>query len=78
MCFVFCLLNWALLISRAADFGLVKIDHRGKVVQFNEKPKGADLEAMVGTHETLNPLFLQLPFQGYISGFIIIQLYCSK
>nr|GMD05047.1 glucose-1-phosphate adenylyltransferase large subunit 1-like [Ipomoea batatas] len=32
--------------SRAVDFGLVKIDHRGKVVQFQEKPKGADLEAM--------------------------------
>ncbi|CAH9107115.1 unnamed protein product [Cuscuta epithymum] len=32
--------------SQAADFGLVKIDHRGKVVQFNEKPAGASLKEM--------------------------------
>ncbi|KAL5788683.1 hypothetical protein ACOSP7_005632 [Xanthoceras sorbifolium] len=32
--------------SRASDFGLVKFDSRGRVVQFAEKPKGADLKAM--------------------------------
>ncbi|XP_071930719.1 glucose-1-phosphate adenylyltransferase large subunit 1-like isoform X2 [Coffea arabica] len=32
--------------SRASEFGLVKIDSRGKVVQFSEKPKGSDLKAM--------------------------------
>ncbi|PHT92720.1 Glucose-1-phosphate adenylyltransferase large subunit, chloroplastic/amyloplastic [Capsicum annuum] len=32
--------------SRASDFGLVKIDSRGRVVQFAEKPKGFDLKAM--------------------------------
>lgn len=32
--------------SRASDYGLVKIDGRGQVVQFAEKPKGAALKAM--------------------------------
>ncbi|XP_009621409.1 glucose-1-phosphate adenylyltransferase large subunit 1 [Nicotiana tomentosiformis] len=32
--------------SRASDFGLVKIDSRGRVVQFAEKPKGFDLKTM--------------------------------
>ncbi|XP_022763239.1 glucose-1-phosphate adenylyltransferase large subunit 1-like [Durio zibethinus] len=32
--------------SRASDYGLVKIDGRGRIVQFAEKPKGADLKAM--------------------------------
>ncbi|KAM3695352.1 hypothetical protein ACB098_07G124600 [Castanea mollissima] len=32
--------------SRASDYGLVKIDGRGQIVQFAEKPKGADLKAM--------------------------------
>ncbi|KAG5624969.1 hypothetical protein H5410_010187 [Solanum commersonii] len=32
--------------SRASDFGLVKIDSRGRVVHFAEKPKGFDLKAM--------------------------------
>ncbi|XP_059647660.1 glucose-1-phosphate adenylyltransferase large subunit 1-like isoform X2 [Cornus florida] len=32
--------------SRASDFGLMKIDSRGQVIQFAEKPKGADLKAM--------------------------------
>lgn len=32
--------------SRASDFGLVKIDSNGRVVQFSEKPRGPDLEAM--------------------------------
>ncbi|KAJ8763544.1 hypothetical protein K2173_002427 [Erythroxylum novogranatense] len=32
--------------SRASDYGLVKIDNRGHVVHFAEKPKGAELRAM--------------------------------
>ncbi|CAK9142547.1 unnamed protein product [Ilex paraguariensis] len=32
--------------SRASDYGLVKIDSRGRVIQFAEKPKGANLKAM--------------------------------
>ncbi|KAF3435727.1 hypothetical protein FNV43_RR22819 [Rhamnella rubrinervis] len=32
--------------SRASDYGLVKIDSRGRIVHFAEKPKGADLKAM--------------------------------
>ncbi|XP_073286994.1 glucose-1-phosphate adenylyltransferase large subunit 1-like [Primulina huaijiensis] len=32
--------------SRASDFGLVKIDSRGRITQFAEKPWGADKKAM--------------------------------
>ncbi|GLU02885.1 hypothetical protein SLE2022_201180 [Rubroshorea leprosula] len=32
--------------SRASDYGLVKMDNRGQIIQFAEKPKGADLKAM--------------------------------
>nr|AAB38781.1 ADP-glucose pyrophosphorylase large subunit [Oryza sativa Japonica Group] len=35
--------------SRASDYGLVKFDHSGRVIQFLEKPEGADLESMVDT-----------------------------
>ena len=38
-----------LLFSRASDYGLVKVDGRGRINQFLEKPKGADLKAMVIT-----------------------------
>lgn len=33
--------------SRASDFGLMKIDSTGRVIQFAEKPKGSELKAMV-------------------------------
>ena len=33
--------------SRASDFGLMKIDNKGRVLFFSEKPKGEDLKAMV-------------------------------
>lgn len=33
--------------SRASDYGLMKIDDKGRVLYFNEKPRGADLESMV-------------------------------
>lgn len=32
---------------RASDFGLMKIDEKGRVISFSEKPKGDDLKAMV-------------------------------
>lgn len=32
--------------SRASDFGLMKIDNKGRVLSFSEKPKGANLKAM--------------------------------
>ncbi|XP_010254773.1 PREDICTED: glucose-1-phosphate adenylyltransferase large subunit 1-like isoform X1 [Nelumbo nucifera] len=32
--------------SRASDYGLMKIDNTGRIIQFLEKPKGADLKAM--------------------------------
>ncbi|KAG8492091.1 hypothetical protein CXB51_015744 [Gossypium anomalum] len=32
--------------SRASDFGLMKIDETGRIIQFAEKPKGKDLNAM--------------------------------
>ncbi|XP_027338894.1 glucose-1-phosphate adenylyltransferase large subunit 1, chloroplastic-like isoform X2 [Abrus precatorius] len=32
--------------SRASDFGLMKIDRKGRILSFSEKPKGEDLKAM--------------------------------
>ncbi|PIA52737.1 hypothetical protein AQUCO_01000538v1 [Aquilegia coerulea] len=32
--------------SRASDYGLMKIDHTGQIIEFSEKPKGANLKAM--------------------------------
>ncbi|MBA0768404.1 hypothetical protein Gotri_017206, partial [Gossypium trilobum] len=31
---------------RASDFGLMKIDNKGRILSFSEKPKGAELKAM--------------------------------
>lgn len=33
-------------VSRASDFGLMKIDNEGRVISFSEKPKGNELKAM--------------------------------
>lgn len=33
--------------SRASDYGLMKIDGKGRINSFNEKPKGDDLQCMV-------------------------------
>lgn len=33
--------------SRASDYGLMKIDETGQIIQFSEKPKGSDLKSMV-------------------------------
>lgn len=32
--------------SRASDFGLMKMDNKGKILSFSEKPRGVDLKAM--------------------------------
>ncbi|CAL1360019.1 unnamed protein product [Linum trigynum] len=32
--------------SRASNYGLAKLDSRGRAIQFAKKPKGADLKAM--------------------------------
>ncbi|KAK6245442.1 hypothetical protein QUC31_000234 [Theobroma cacao] len=32
--------------SRASDYGLMKIDETGRIIQFSEKPKGPNLKAM--------------------------------
>uniref|UniRef100_A0A2N9H9W3 glucose-1-phosphate adenylyltransferase n=1 Tax=Fagus sylvatica TaxID=28930 RepID=A0A2N9H9W3_FAGSY len=32
--------------SRASDFGLMKIDNKGRILSFSEKPKGEELKAM--------------------------------
>ncbi|KAL8490458.1 hypothetical protein ACS0TY_025598 [Phlomoides rotata] len=32
--------------SRASDYGLMKIDETGQIIQFSEKPKGSDLKSM--------------------------------
>ncbi|XAR57226.1 Glucose-1-phosphate adenylyltransferase [Bertholletia excelsa] len=32
--------------SRASDFGLMKMDSKGRILSFSEKPRGADLKAM--------------------------------
>ena len=45
-----CFLNKSLSVlhgRRASDFGLMKIDDKGRVISFSEKPKGDDLKAMV-------------------------------
>lgn len=40
-------LLFGLVCSHASDYGLMKIDDKGRVLYFNEKPKGADLKSMV-------------------------------
>lgn len=41
------------LCSRASDYGLVKLDSTGRIIQFSEKPDGADLTAMVNIEENI-------------------------
>ncbi|KAF3341744.1 glucose-1-phosphate adenylyltransferase large subunit [Carex littledalei] len=38
--------NFVVRFSRASDFGLMKIDNKGRVISFSKKPKGDDLKAM--------------------------------
>ncbi|KAL9269658.1 Glucose-1-phosphate adenylyltransferase large subunit 1-like protein [Drosera capensis] len=46
--------------SRASDYGLMKIDSTGRVSQFYEKPKSADLKAMASSYSDLLLTFLAL------------------
>jgi len=38
-------------VRRASDYGLMKIDNKGRVISFSEKPKGNDLKAQVFYHD---------------------------
>lgn len=53
-----CLMNLSVFLflhhSRASDFGLLKIDKSGQIVQFSEKPKGDHLKAMVSNQFLLS------------------------
>lgn len=46
-------LHLILFCSRASDYGLMKIDKMGRIIQFAEKPKGPALKQMVD-----GPIFL--------------------
>ncbi|XP_039685720.1 glucose-1-phosphate adenylyltransferase large subunit 1, chloroplastic [Medicago truncatula] len=41
---IFLVCQW--MTARASDFGLMKIDDKGRILSFSEKPKGAELKAM--------------------------------
>lgn len=41
------IISFHVFCSRASDYGLMKIDGTGRIIQFAEKPKGSDLKAMV-------------------------------
>ena len=49
-------------VSRASDFGLMKIDDTGRVISFSENPKGADLKAMVSRIDFFMVHAIQLTF----------------
>ena len=38
---------YSFLYSRASDYGYMKIDETGRIIQFAEKPKGSALKIMV-------------------------------
>lgn len=50
-----CIVNWLVTevalvdppCSRASEYGLVRVDKNGRITEFQEKPRGDDLEAMV-------------------------------
>ena len=48
--------HYQLSCSRASDYGLMKIDESGRILQFAEKPKGSNLKAMVNML-LFNPLW---------------------
>ncbi|KAI3441290.1 uncharacterized protein J3R85_002562 [Psidium guajava] len=54
--------------SRASDYGLVKIDSRGQIVQFSEKPKGPDLTAMQVDTTTLGLSPQEAAISPYIAS----------
>lgn len=54
--------------SRASDFGLMKIDDSGRVIDFSEKPKGAELERMQVDTSVLGLSPEQAKLQPYIAS----------
>ncbi|XP_044491094.1 glucose-1-phosphate adenylyltransferase large subunit 1-like [Mangifera indica] len=54
--------------SRASDYGLVKIDNRGRIVQFAEKPRGANLKAMQADTTVLGLLPQEAMKSPYIAS----------
>lgn len=54
--------------SRASDFGLMKIDHDGRVTDFSEKPKGDALKAMEVDTTILGLTKDQAKVQPYIAS----------
>ncbi|MBU7583336.1 MAG: glucose-1-phosphate adenylyltransferase [Nostoc sp. TH1S01] len=53
---------------RASDFGLMKIDHSGRVIDFSEKPKGEALKAMQVDTTVLGLTKEQAEQQPYIAS----------
>ncbi|HEY9706245.1 MAG TPA: glucose-1-phosphate adenylyltransferase [Allocoleopsis sp.] len=54
--------------KRASDFGLMKINDQGRVVDFSEKPKGYDLAAMRVDTTQLGLTYEQAQAQPYIAS----------
>nr|QYS25845.1 ADP-glucose 1-phosphatase III [Fritillaria thunbergii] len=55
-------------VSRASDYGLVKIDKAGRIIQFSEKPKGSDLEAMKSDTTSLRLSYQEAKKYPYIAS----------
>jgi glucose-1-phosphate adenylyltransferase len=54
--------------KRASDFGLMKIDDKGRIVDFSEKPKGEELKAMRVDTQSLGLTAEQAAEQPYIAS----------
>ncbi len=54
--------------KRASDFGLMKIDDKGRIVDFSEKPKGDELKAMRVDTKSLGLTAEQAAEQPYIAS----------
>jgi glucose-1-phosphate adenylyltransferase len=54
--------------KRASDFGLMKIDSNGRIVDFSEKPKGDELQAMRVDTQSLGLTAEQAAEQPYIAS----------
>jgi glucose-1-phosphate adenylyltransferase len=54
--------------KRASDFGLMKIDNQGRIVDFSEKPKGDELKAMRVDTQSLGLTAEQAAEQPYIAS----------
>jgi glucose-1-phosphate adenylyltransferase len=54
--------------KRASDFGLMKIDDKGRIIDFSEKPKGDELKAMRVDTKSLGLTAEQATQQPYIAS----------